>query len=355
MKLTVLSVGYPLAPVSENATGGAEQILAMLDAALVAAGQRSLVVAPEGSRCQGLLLPTPAVSCTLDRRTHKLACAQVRRTIASALQRFSVDVIHLHGVDFLEYLPASGPPAVVTLHLPVAWYPPRAFTQHPQKSRFVCVSQSQAAQCPACARVRVIENGIRLERFDIACRKGRYIVALSRICPEKGLHWALDAATQCGLPLVLAGRVFGYREHQEYFHSVLRPRLRRQHRFLGPIGMKSKRSLLAGARCLVIPSLVPETSSLVAMEALAVGTPVVAMRTGALAEIVEHGRTGFLVDAPEQLAAAIVATAELSATHCRLSATKRFSWQRMVREYCDLYQEVASSSSPLEVQPRSVA
>src|SRR5437016_7300098 len=95
-----------------------------------------------------------------------------------------------------------------------------------------------------------------------------------RICPEKGIHLALDAASAAGVPLFLAGTAFGYRSHQSYFEDAIRPRLRDGHRFLGAIGGVRKQKLLAGARCLVVASQVAETSSLAAMEALACGTPV---------------------------------------------------------------------------------
>jgi glycosyltransferase involved in cell wall biosynthesis len=353
MKLTVLSVGYPLSPVSPDTSGGAEQILSMLDEALVEAGHQSIVVAPEASRCRGLLLPTPKVGSVLDNRVHALVCARVRHIIASALSRFSVDVIHLHGIDFLDYLPQSGPPAVITLHLPPAWYPAEAFRLQRPATQLVCVSHTQAAHCPRSAQTRVIENGIRLDRFHAARRKSHYVVALSRICPEKGLHWAFDAASRCGLPLILAGTVFGYSMHREYFRDVLRPRIECPHRYVGPVGMRRKGALLAGARCAVITSRVAETSSLVAMEALASGTPVAALRAGALPEIVEHGRTGFLVGAPEHLAAAISAASQLSPALCRQSAVKRFSARRMITQYFDLYREIASHNAA--THPRMAA
>ncbi|HYL12711.1 MAG TPA: glycosyltransferase family 4 protein [Terriglobales bacterium] len=345
MPLTVLSVSYPLAPVTESTAGGAEHILAMLDDSLVDTGYRSLVVAQAGSRCGGTLLPVGAPSSRLDADAHAFACRQYRAAIESALAQFPIDVVHLHGVDFMDYLPEPGPPVVVTLHLPPAFYPPQAFQVSRPDTHLICVSESQACACPPGARVRgIIRNGIRLDDYQPARIKGNYVMALGRICPEKGFEIALEAANECGIPLILAGTVFGYASHQQYFEDVIRPRLVGEHRFIGAIGRKAKRELLAGAQCVVIPSLAEETSSLVAMEAMASGTPVVAFNRGALRELVKHGRTGFLVDNPSQMATAIEAAGSLSSRTCREYAEKNFSSAEMVGRYLALYRELAVNS-----------
>ena len=94
---------------------------------------------------------------------------------------------------------------------------------------------------------------------------------------------------------------------------------------------------MAGARCLLVPSLAPETSSLVAMEAMASGTPVVAFPSGALREVVVHQRTGFLVNSAEEMADAILETDSIAPSACREEAERRFSSTRMFAEYLDLY------------------
>ncbi|TIP77421.1 MAG: glycosyltransferase family 4 protein, partial [Mesorhizobium sp.] len=86
----------------------------------------------------------------------------------------------------------------------------------------------------------------------------------SRICPEKGIHLALDATKQAGVPLVIGGKVYPYETHAQYFRDEVQPRLGNRRRFLGPLGFVAKRRFLNAARCLVIPSLAAETSSLVA-------------------------------------------------------------------------------------------
>jgi glycosyltransferase involved in cell wall biosynthesis len=172
--------------------------------------------------------------------------------------------------------------------------------------------------------------------------KRSFAIALGRICPEKGFHIAIYAAKRADIPLLLAGDIFAYETHQRYFREEIVPRLDGQRRFIGPIGLRRKRRLLAAARCLLIPSLVSETSSLVAMESLACGTPVIAFPAGALPEIIEHGRTGFLVRDAHEMAAAIRLANTLDAKACRQVAESRFSAERMCRQYSEAYQRIAA-------------
>lgn len=165
---------------------------------------------------------------------------------------------------------------------------------------------------------------------------------LGRVCPEKGQHLALRAAHAAGVALLLGGAVFGYPAHRDYFAQQVRPLLDRRRRFLGPVGFARKRRLLAAARCLLIPSLAAETSSLVAMEAAACGTPVIAFRAGALAEIVEDGRTGFLVGSVDDMAAAIARTGIIDPATCRAVAAARFDERRMTDDYLALYARLAA-------------
>lgn len=344
MKLTVLSVAYSMAPVRPDTAGGAEQVLALLDSALVRAGHRSIVVAWEGSTPAGTLLPTPRPEGPLDEETRGWCRERHHEAILLALERWPVDVIHMHGLDFYCYLPPPGVPVLVTLHLPPDWYPPHVFAVDRPETYLHCVSASQRRACPPCASMLPeIENGVEVERFAARVRKRGYAMALGRVCPEKGLHLALDAAARARVPLLVAGQVFGYEAHERYFREEILPRLDgRERRFLGALAFERKRRLLAGARCLLAPSLVAETSSLVAMEALSSGTPVIAFPSGALADIVEHGRTGFLVRDEKEMAEAISQAALLDPEECRRTARERFSARRMNRRYLELYERLAA-------------
>src|SRR3954447_6735961 len=108
--LTVLNVAYPFAPVGADATGGAEQVLSHIDQALVSAGHHSIVIACEGSQTAGTLIPVPRPAGLLDDEAITTARAWNRRAIESALERWPIDIVHLHGVDFQSYLPPAGVP-----------------------------------------------------------------------------------------------------------------------------------------------------------------------------------------------------------------------------------------------------
>lgn len=353
VRLTILSVAYALAPVAPGTAGGAEQVLARLDAELTRAGHKSLVVASEGSEVQGTLVAVPRPQGEFDDLTRKVAARYQLQAIQHALENWPVDIVHLHGLDFLDCLPAGDVPVLATLHLPIAWYPQRVFALARPNTFLNCVSASQHRDCPTCASLLPpIENGVPEEMFAAHHAKRQFALTMGRICPEKGFHLALDAAARAGSPLLIAGQVFPYAEHQKYFETKIVPRLDHTARFIGPVGPPRTRRLLAAARCVLIPSLARETSSLVAMEAMACGTPVIAYGAGALADFVEHGRTGFLVRNTDEMAEAIRCADSIDPQVCRQTARERFSIARMTQSYFDIYHRLARRhSEPLHYAP----
>lgn len=338
--LAVLSVGDPFAPVGPDAVGGAGAVLSSIDARLIREGHASIVLAASGSRAVGHLVTIPPHTGWIDGGARDRARMAYRRALVRLCDEHAIDLVHFHGGDFLDHLPELAVPAVATLHLPRASYPGEALAT-PRVLR-ICVSPSQRRLLGAGVEVGgVIENGVPVERYAPAAAKASFALALGRICPEKGLELALGAARAAGLPLVLAGEVLPCEAHHRYATAVMSPLLDEDRRWIGPVSGARKRRLLAEARCLVVTSLVDETSSLAAMEALASGTPVVALRRGALSEIVEHGRTGLLVDDPAELPDALIRAASLSPRACREAACARFSAARMTSRYLELYRRVA--------------
>jgi glycosyltransferase involved in cell wall biosynthesis len=349
--LTVLSIAFPYASVGPHGVGGAEQILGVLDHALEANGQRSLVVACEGSEPAGDLVSVALPPCeAFDDADRSLVRKRVQAAIDRALQSADVDLVHMHGMDFREYRLPANIPVLVTLHLPIDWYPAEIWSQCAGQVQFCCVSSSQFFACPPLLRKAfVVENGVELSRWDPSRPREDYAVVMGRICAEKNVHEAIEAAELAGTRVLLSGQVFPYRHHQEYFAEKVKPLLAGAHEFLGPVPPQRRRELLSRARCLLHPTRAPETSSLVAMEALAAGTPVVAYRSGALTEIVEHGITGYLVDGVDEMSDAIRHVDAISPQACRAAAERRFNQQRMVQQYFALYGALANSRRDTKV------
>ena len=153
--------------------------------------------------------------------------------------------------------------------------------------------------------------------------------------------------------MILAGEVFPYQEHLSYFQREIVPRLDATRKYVGAADAKKKRELLARASALLVPSLVAETSSLVSMEALASGTPVIAFPVGAIPELIEHGKTGYLVKGVREMASAIRRRTKLKSRDCREAAEERCDQYRMVRNYFALYRkmtkpEVARRAEPVQ-------
>jgi hypothetical protein len=164
MQLTVLNIASPFAPVSAHAAGP-EGVLAKLDEALVRDGHDSVVVACEGSDVAGILvsMSPPAVPDNIGRRR---VYEQYRLAIQRLLTKWRFDLVHMHGVDFYEYLPPAGVPVLATLHLPPEWYPRGVFELNRPQTYLQCISTDQWRACPACSYLLPeSSSGVSVENY----------------------------------------------------------------------------------------------------------------------------------------------------------------------------------------------
>jgi len=348
--LSILFVAYPLLAVSEENAGGAEQMLLTVEREMIARGHRTTVAAADRSRVRGELLATGEPACGLDRyeqreREHN---ARILDYLRQHPREF--DLIHGKSGSFFPYAGQCPAPVLSTLHLPRTFYGEDRFANMPANLQVNCVSDSQAqwfADLPN--MIGVVQNGIAMEQFPFTREKRDYVLWLGRICEEKAPHLAITAARSAGLPLVIAGQVYPFSYHQAYFERELRPHLSKSSQvwFVNRPPRTQKIELLRHARALLLTSTVEETSSLVAMEAMACGTPVVAFRRGAFPEIVADGVTGFIVYTVEEMASALGGVDRISPEQCRERVQRNFSASQMAQAYEELYRRMLTSAKEL--------
>jgi glycosyltransferase involved in cell wall biosynthesis len=351
--LRILYVAYPLLTVSHESAGGAEQVLWTLDREVSRRGAETAVAASAGSAVAGELFVTGDPCRRLDdfdRRNH-----EHQQRVVEFVQRRAHDgrpfaLVHDMSGSFWTRAGEIDLPVLATLHLPRTFYAPQWFENVPVNVLFNCVSQAQARTfrdrtVPAPS---VVPNGIALDRFarDLGTKDRTGLLWIGRICEEKAPHVALEIARRAGLPITLAGLTYPFTYHQRYFENEVAPRLESSFdAVLVPRPAHAEKCrLFRRAQALLITSQVDETSSLVAMEAAASGTPVIAFRRGALPEVVRDGVTGFLVDGVADAVRALGHIAAINPSACAQHAQKNFSGQRMADNYLRLYALLRTSA-----------
>jgi glycosyltransferase involved in cell wall biosynthesis len=267
-----------------------------------------------------------------------------------------------HSGHFFRHAARVRGPVLATLHLPRELYAAQAFAGHagnaPQNVWFHCVSESQLRDFVDLPRMLgVVRNGIAVERFAASGEglgeglgagkpgkgKPEYVLWLGRVCPEKAPHLAIAAAERACVPIVLAGQVYPFQWHQQYWEREVKPRIDGWRvRWIELPSFAQKAELLRQARAVLVSSLVGETTSLVALEAMASGTPVIAFRRGALREVVTAG-TGYLVDDVEEMAEACGRLGRIRAEDCRAWVAREYSARAMADGYERLMGELVES------------
>jgi len=175
--------------------------------------------------------------------------------------------------------------------------------------------------------------------------EGGYLAFLGRICADKGPLEAIEIARRAGMKLKIAAKVD--RADAVYFETMIKLLLGDPSiEFVGEIVDADKGAFLGGAAALLFPIDWPEPFGLVMIEAMAAGTPVIAWRCGSTQEVIEHGRSGFLVDSVDEAVAAVKAVHSLSRPRVRVAFGERFTAERMARDYVRLHERLIAADRP---------
>jgi len=337
--LRIAMIAPPWFTVPPQGYGGVENMCADLVDGLVERGHEvTLIGAGNPGTKAGRFVPTyadPPSGRLGEPLPEVLHTAAVARVLAS----LDVDLVHDHTLAGPLLARGRGVPTVVTMHGPVAGEPGEYYRLLGDTVSLVAISAAQRRAAPDLAWRGTVHNAVDVGSFPYRADKEEMVLFLGRLHPDKGVHLAIDAARAAGVPIVVAGKCTEPVE-LDYFRTLIEPRLGPDVTIFGTADAAAKRDLLARASALVFPIQWDEPFGMVMIEAMACGTPVVALSRGAVPEVVVDGVTGILCEDPTELPAAIRAARELSPAACRAHVENRFDAVTMVDGYEAVYREV---------------
>jgi glycosyltransferase involved in cell wall biosynthesis len=325
--------------------GGIEVLCADLVDALVARGHDVLLIGAGSHGTNGRFVATGATGDSerlgqgLPEVVHAAAAARI-------IDEAELDVVHDH--TCAGPLLAFGRPqaTVVTAHGPAAGELGEYYRRLGDRVALVAISAAQRASAPDLPWQATVPNAVDVTRHKFTAVKDDFVLFLGRVSGEKAPDLAIQAARAAGRPLVAAVKC-GEPEEWRYFEEHVEPLLGSDVTWLIDPPQDQKIDLLARARCLIFPIQWEEPFGLVMIEAMASGTPVVALRRGSVPEVIVDGQTGYICDDPSQLPAAIEATSDLDPVACRQHVSSRFSPSRMARGYERLYRRAIARAKEL--------
>ena len=332
-----------IAPLAESVPpklyGGTERIVSYLTEALVDQGHEVTLFASGDSQTSAELVPitpaalrlTPGIVDTIPYHMMMLDAVRKRADEFDALH-FHIDLLHLPMIqDFIGR-------TVTTLHgrLDLPDLPPfyRCFGDH----CLVSISDHQRQPMPPVNWGATIYHGLPADLLAPSLGENEgYLAFLGRISPEKRPDRAIRIAARAGMELRIAAKIDavdrGYWEEEIAPLVKLYPNIR----FIGEINERQKADFLGGASALLFPIDWPEPFGLVMIEAMACGTPVIAFRCGSVPEVIEDGRSGFIVDSEDEAVEAVKQIRHLERKMVRGVFDARFTADRMAADYAALY------------------
>jgi glycosyltransferase involved in cell wall biosynthesis len=231
-------------------------------------------------------------------------------------------------------------PFVLTLHGPHEAYLSELYASHPE-TYFVAISDAQAKQ-ESLQRIRMIHHGIDLSSYKLVEQKQKYLSFIGRIAPVKGTHIAIDVAKRSGIPLKIAGEV--QPANRDYFERKIKPQLDGSFvEYIGPANLDVKNELLGNSMAMLFPIQWNEPFGLVMVEAMACGTPVLAMPGGSVREVVQDGVSGFVCRSTAEMAKRAV-NLQVEPAAIRRYVENTFSTEIMTKRYLDLYREIVAAT-----------
>ena len=346
--MRILLIADAVLPVPPVTYGGAERVVHLFGKEFTEMGHKVDLMAAKGSCSFGSrLYHHKAPGTGLMSRARRKTLFQLQSLWAAR----DCDVVYAHGrVDYLQALLKAGKPTLVKFPNPITQQEidllegESVNSGHRNNLALHLISESQRQSATTQLPVHVIGNPVDTRFFAMGSGDQGYLLMLGRISAMKGVDTAIEVARRSGLPLVIAGNIGSHPEDRAHFEASIRPQIDNLTvHWTGPVNDVQKRGLLQGAKALLFPIRWEEPFGTVMVEALACGTPVVAMRRGAAPEVIHHGVTGMLCDTLEDMVDAVLAADQLSRSACRNQAVNQHDIRVVAPPVLKILEQLASA------------
>jgi glycosyltransferase involved in cell wall biosynthesis len=250
------------------------------------------------------------------------------------------DVMHMNGVVGLMCSRLSQIPFVYTVHHPTDRRLSEAFARLPGVY-YVCISNDQRKR-ENLPKVETIHHGIDLSKYQLRTEKQQYLSFIGRVAPIKGVHLAIEIAKRAQIPLKIAGEIQPM--YRDYYNTKIKPQIDGSFiEYIGLADLATKNELLGNSMAMLFPITWNEPFGLVMIEAMACGTPVLALRAGSVPEIVKDGVSGYVSRRIDDLVRH-ARDLKIPPAQIREYAAENFSKERMARDYHALYTRILNES-----------
>ncbi|RLT27924.1 MAG: glycosyltransferase family 4 protein [Chloroflexi bacterium] len=326
--------------------GGTERVVSYLTEELVRQGHEVTLFATADSRTSGHLVPMARMGLRLDPNCTDPIAVHLAMLEEVSRQIETFDVMHFH-TSYLHFPLVRRQsmahlttqhgrldfPEFVALH--------REFADLPM----VSISESQRLPLAGIDWRGTVYHGLPSDLYHQGPGNGGYLAFMGRFSPEKGFHDAVEMARRIGMPLRVAAKIEPI--NQDYFDEVVRPLLLDPLvDWVGEVSDAEKQDFLGNAAALLFPIAWPEPFGMVMIEAMACGTPTIAYRAGSVPEVIEDGRSGFVVRGVDEAVAALDRLGTFDRQACRAAFDERFTVERMAADYVRIYADLIGEQQP---------
>jgi len=332
-----------IAPLYESVPpklyGGTERVVAYLTDELINQGHKVTLFASGDSNTKARLIPISQRALRLYNHLDTLAYHILE--LQEVLERRNeFDILHFH-TDYLHFPFTYNNPVttITTLHGRLDIDDLKPIYQKFRKMPVVSISDSQREPLPMANWIGTVHHGLPLNLYKKGEGKGNYVVFVGRISPEKRVDRAIEIAKRANLKIKIAAKID--KADQVYYEKEIKHLFTEPHvEFLGEVDENQKAELLEDAFAMLFPIDWREPFGIVTIEALACGTPIIAFNHGSVPEIIEPGKTGYIVESVSEAVTALQKTDKISRNDCRQSFENRFSATIMAKKYVQLYEKL---------------